>query len=90
PLEAMSCGLPIVTSGAGAIREVIGNAGFIVGNPTDEAEWACILEQVLQDSSIRAQLHAQGLERARIFSNEEAAKQVLHLYYQVTGRSGPP
>ncbi|MBC7233219.1 MAG: glycosyltransferase family 4 protein [Chloroflexi bacterium] len=86
PLEAMSCGLPIVTSGSGAIREVIGNAGMIVDNPKDEAEWACILEHVLRDRSLQAQLRLQGLERARRFSNEEAAKQVLQLYHQVVGK----
>lgn len=90
PLEAMSCGLPVVTSGAGAIREVIGNAGLIVEDPTDETDWACILEQVLRDTSLRAQLRVQGLERARLFSNEEAAKKVLQLYRQVAGGQAQP
>ncbi len=85
PLEAMSCGLPVVTSGAGAIREVIDNVGVIVDNPMSEVEWAEVLEQVLHDANLRAQLRVQGLERARLFSNEGAAKQVLQVYHQVAG-----
>nr|MBC7244973.1 glycosyltransferase family 4 protein [Chloroflexota bacterium] len=83
PLEAMSCGLPVVTSGAGAIREVIGDAGLIVDNPRDEDEWALIMEQVLRDASLRAQLRSRGLARAHLFSNEKAARQVLQVYCQV-------
>lgn len=90
PLEAMACGLPIVTSGAGAIREVVGNAGVIVDNPMDETEWAEALEQVLCDANLRAQLRVQGLERARLFSNEEAAKQVLQLYRQIVDEQARP
>lgn len=86
PLEAMSCGLPIITSGAGAIREVIGDAGLIVNNPMDESEWVLLVEQVLRDSSLRAQLRSRGLTRARMFSNEEAARQMLQIYRQVTGQ----
>lgn len=83
PLEAMACGLPIVTSGAGAIREVVGNAGVIVDNPMSEVEWAEVLEQLLRDANLRARLRVQGLERARLFSNEGAAEQVLQLYHQI-------
>ncbi|MEM4723851.1 MAG: glycosyltransferase family 1 protein [Candidatus Hadarchaeum sp.] len=90
PLEAMACGLPVVTSGAGAIREVIGNAGVIVDNPMSEVEWVEILEQVLRDTNLRARLRVQGLERARLFSNEGAARQVLQVYHQVTGRQARP
>ncbi len=85
PLEAMACGLPVVTSGAGAIREVVGDAGLIVNKPEDEAEWAAAIEQVLRDAGTRERLGSLGLARARLFSNEESAKQVLQVYREVTG-----
>ena len=85
PLEAMACGLPIVTSGAGAIREVVSEAARIVGSPEDEGEWAAALGQLLQDGRARERMRSLGLERAKLFSNEASAHQLLRLYQEVVG-----
>lgn len=86
PLEAMACGLPIVTSGAGAIGEVVGNAAHTVEGASDPEAWARALEQVLQDPQTRLAMHEAGLQRARQFSNEASAQRLLAVYYQVMAR----
>ncbi len=84
PLEAMACGLPVVTSGAAAIREVAGEAALIVSNPADEVEWTLAIERVLCDPVQRSRMRSLGLARASLFSNAEAAKQLLQVYREVT------
>jgi len=84
PLEAMACGLPVITSGAGAIREVVGEAALIISEPDNEMEWASAIEQVLHDQSLSARMRSLGLARAQLFSNDESARRMLHVYREVT------
>jgi glycosyltransferase involved in cell wall biosynthesis len=91
PLEAMACGLPVVTSGAGAIGEVVGDAAFIVDHASEESAWASALERVLSDSGLRQRLRSRGLERVPRFSNEESARQLLEVYRELShSGSGRP
>ena len=87
PLEAMSCGTPVVCSGAGAIPEVVGDAAMIV-DPMDEDALAAAVERVLSDSETAAELVARGRARAKMFTWEHTACETLSLYEQVVARPG--
>ena len=63
-LEAMAVGAPLVTSGAGAIAEVVGDAAVIV-EPPDARGLADGVQRLLSDSALRADLVARGRQRAR-------------------------
>ncbi|HEY0604929.1 MAG TPA: glycosyltransferase family 1 protein [Herpetosiphonaceae bacterium] len=76
-LEAMSVGTPVVTSDAGALVEVAGDAALIVP-ATDVPQMAEALVRISQDESLRAELRAKGLDRAQKFSWHAAAKETLH------------
>ena len=76
PLEAMSCGTPVIASNAASIPEVVGDAGILV-DPKNEEEIADALGRICTDSQLGKQLRNAGLQRAKEFSWEESAKQVV-------------
>jgi len=79
PLEAMACGAPVICSSATSLPEVVGDAAVLVApDSTDQLRRA--LEQVLDSPGLRAELREKGLGRARSFSWEAAARQVLDVY----------
>jgi glycosyltransferase involved in cell wall biosynthesis len=79
-LEAMMCHVPVVTTQSGAIPEIVGDAALMIENPTSKDALAQILDRVLSDPSLRKALVAKGIARARQFSWEEFADQILDLY----------
>jgi len=82
PLEAMACGAPVVCSNAASLPEVVGDAALTV-DPTDVEALAQAMRQVLSDESLRADLRARGLRRARQFTWERAAQETAALYREV-------
>lgn len=81
--EAMACGVPVVATNGGALPEVVGDAGLIVGTANGEA-LAAAIAALLDDPGARARLGAAG--RARIlerFSWTVCAEQWLACYRQV-------
>jgi len=79
PLEAMACGLPVITSDTSSLPEVVGDAGLTVP-PEDTHALSEALHRVLTDSTLRADLAQKGLARARRFSWFEAARQTAAVY----------
>ncbi|MGC8976125.1 MAG: glycosyltransferase family 4 protein [Candidatus Ratteibacteria bacterium] len=78
-LEAMSCGVPVITSNISSLPEVGGDACIYV-NPYDEDEIFNKLEMVLNNGEIREKLKQKGLERAKLFSWEKTAKKTIEVY----------
>ena len=75
PLEAMACGCPVVVSTAGALPEVVGDAGLTV-DAGDVVGLCAAIRAVLEDGGLRTRLREAGLSRAAGFSWERAAEQV--------------
>lgn len=84
-LEAMACGVPVVTSNAGSLPEVAGDAAIQVA-PTDEPAIADTLHRVLGDPGLRDDLRARGFRQAARFGWPEAARQTLKVF--ATARGG--
>lgn len=82
-LEAMACGVPVVAHAAGAVREVVDDAGLIIESTTDLMQWSQALQTIAVDDSLRAQLSRAGLERSRAFAPEIIVHQTLSLYQDV-------
>jgi glycosyltransferase involved in cell wall biosynthesis len=78
-LEAMACGVPVVTSNTSSLPEVAGDAAYLI-DPYDVRSMASAMEKVLQNENLAASLQAKGLERVKAFSWERAARQTLEVY----------
>ncbi|MGQ9630788.1 MAG: glycosyltransferase family 4 protein [bacterium] len=85
PLEAMACGVPVVTSNTSSIPEVVGDGALKV-NPRDPGEIAEAISCVLGDRSLRDSLRKKGLERAKGFTWEECARRTVEVYSEFAKR----
>jgi glycosyltransferase involved in cell wall biosynthesis len=75
PLEAMSCGCPVVASNASSIPEVCGDAALYFP-PQDGAAIGAAILRVLADAGLRRELVEKGLHRSRCFSWEKSGEQL--------------
>lgn len=84
PLEAMATGTPVIVSTAGALTEVVGDAGLAVP-PQDVEGLGAALVRITADQALRAVLRTRGLARAQQFSWPRAAEQTLAVLRSVAG-----
>jgi len=82
PLEAMASGTPVVTSNVSSLPEVAGGAALLV-DPYDPQAIADGIARVLCDETLRRDLRAKGLARARQFSWEASVRRVREIYGEV-------
>ncbi|HEX6392451.1 MAG TPA: glycosyltransferase family 1 protein [Acidimicrobiales bacterium] len=84
PLEAMSFGVPVVATSAGALPEVAGDAVVMV-EPGDTDALAGALARVLGDEGLRQQLVEKGKNRVARFTWDAAASATRALYEEIAG-----
>ena len=77
-LEAMACGVPVVTSDRYSMPEVAGEAAILV-DPEDPGQLAQAIREVLSNPATRNALVCKGLERVESFSWEKAAHQAFEI-----------
>jgi glycosyltransferase involved in cell wall biosynthesis len=81
-LEAMACGLPVVTSDVPAMREYAGDAGIFC--PRGDAEaMAEAVRALLDDTAMRREHAVRGLRRAEMFSWRRVGERLCEIYRQV-------
>jgi glycosyltransferase involved in cell wall biosynthesis len=82
PLEAMACGVPVISSNASAMKEVVGEAGMIID--TQDIEGFTSAMQVIVENHQKAQHYREaGLKRAQDFSWERCAHETLACYQTI-------
>ena len=75
-LEAMKCGCPVITSNTSSLPEVIGDAGIKI-NPNDDEELIAAYKKMYCDNFFRELCIERGLIRAKKFSWERCASELL-------------
>lgn len=84
PLEAMASGVPVITSRATSLPEVVGDSGWLL-DPADESGWAEAMVRLVDDDAERAKMRLRGLTQARTFSWRRTAEQTAEVYRKVLG-----
>jgi glycosyltransferase involved in cell wall biosynthesis len=82
PLEAMSCGTPVVSSNLPALMEAVGDAAELV-SPDNVFDIARGLRTVLLDDQRRAQLREAGKRHAGQFNWRNTARSVVEIYHEI-------
>ena len=72
PLEAMSCGCPVITSNNSSLPEVVGDAGIMIDYDSDEQHIEAY-EKYYFDEKLRKKMAEKGLKRSKLFSWDKAA-----------------
>jgi glycosyltransferase involved in cell wall biosynthesis len=78
-VEAMVCGCPVAASNLGSLPEIVSDAGLLF-DPYSKEEVLAVIKQVLSDDDLRNEMRLRGLERAKQFSWEKAAKDLLTIF----------
>ncbi len=84
PLEAMTAGVPVVTSGVSSLPEVAGEAALLV-NPFNVKEIAEAMKNLFLNEKLRDFYIRKGLERAKEFSWKKTAEETLQVLVESVG-----
>ena len=81
-LEAMACGVPVITSNVAALPEVGGKAVVLV-DPTRPQSIADAIHALYYDTDLRRQKIAEGFKNFPHFSWTDSARKMLAIYKEV-------
>ena len=79
PLEAMQCGVPVITSKTSSLPEVVGDAGSLV-DPKDVDALCQAMLDLYNNASLRENMSRKGINRAKLFSWQKCASETIQAY----------
>jgi glycosyltransferase involved in cell wall biosynthesis len=82
PLEAMACGVPVITSKVSSLPEVVGNTGLLI-DPHDAEALAQAIQTLVLDADLRRDLSLKALARSREFTWDRCMAQTVDAYRHV-------
>ncbi|UCE74464.1 MAG: glycosyltransferase family 4 protein [Methanomassiliicoccales archaeon] len=82
PLEAMACGVPVITSNCSSLPDVVADAGIMI-DPYRVDQLTEAIHLVLSDEHMWQEMREKGLNRAKMFSWEKCARETLKVYEDV-------
>jgi len=84
-VEAMACGVPVLTSNTTSLPEVAGDAALLV-DPESIDEIRTGIKRLVTDQALREELVAKGLERVKLFSWDAVAARVQAVLDEVADK----
>lgn len=84
PLEAMQCGVPVITSNTSSLPEVVGDAGILV-DPRDGDALCQAMYDIYRLPALRAEMVKRSLQQASRFSWAQCARDTAEAYRQAIG-----
>jgi glycosyltransferase involved in cell wall biosynthesis len=85
PLEAMSCGAPVIVSDIPPLREITGDAAMVF-SPKDHEDLADKMSALLSSEQLRVEQREKGLARVREYSWEKVAGLTVRTYAKALER----
>ena len=79
PLEAMACGVPVITSNSSSLPEVVDGAAIMI-DPDKPDEIRIAMKEILSDGEFRCNLIKKGLKKSQEFTWEKTARQMLKFF----------
>lgn len=76
-IEAMACGIPVLTTKMTSLEEVSGDYPIAIDDPNNINEIKEKIIKILGDEQLRKTMIAKGLERAKSFSWQKTAEETL-------------
>jgi glycosyltransferase involved in cell wall biosynthesis len=85
PLEAMSCGAPVLASSDAAITEVTGGAAELL-DAREPRQWTEAMRALMENGDMREKMKARSLARAAAFSWQSTAAGMHAVYEEAVRR----
>ena len=82
PLEAMSCGVPVLAADSTSLPEVLGDGAALLP-ATDIGRWQRAMIRVVEDRAWAEDLSQRGCRRAQTFTWARTASETLRIYDEV-------
>ncbi|HRG10740.1 MAG TPA: glycosyltransferase, partial [Cyclobacteriaceae bacterium] len=81
-LEAMACGVPVITSNTSSLPEIAVNAARLI-NPSDTQALTQAIEELLENQNLMSELSERGLGQAEKFRWSTVAEKTMEIYERV-------
>lgn len=79
PLEAMQCGIPVITSDVSSLPEVVGDAGILF-DPRSKTDLCHAMWSLVENSHRRQELSQISIERASKFTWKQSVEETVRVY----------
>lgn len=78
PLEAMKCGVPVISSNNSSLPEIVGSAGIMI-DPEKPDEIFRAIKEILENRELKVKLIQKGFKKADDFNWKKTAQETLKL-----------
>ena len=83
PLEAMACGVPVISSNMSSLPEVVGEGGILV-NPDSAGEIADAMVYLMDNCNARYEMGRKAFAQAQRFTWEKNAERMRQIYKRLS------
>jgi glycosyltransferase involved in cell wall biosynthesis len=86
-LEAMACGLPVISTDVGGVKEAVGDDAGVLCPSGDEGAFATAIKRLARDTDDRARMAAAGRRRAEALDWSVIGRMHHHMYSELGRRT---
>lgn len=82
PIEAMACGIPVITSNTTSLPEVVGKGALLI-DPLNRDDLCEAMLKVLSDNTLKNKLIYSGIKRASELSWKKTIRNTINIYNKI-------